>query len=83
MRRAFRGVVDDASLARFSDFFTASVAKVGLAQATADLVDVTLTSPSYVFRDEVHTTNDGRLLPAQHAAEPELHARRLAPDASV
>jgi hypothetical protein len=65
VRRAFRGVVDDAALARFSSFFTASVAKVGLAQATADLVDVTLTSPSYVFRDEVHTTADGRLLPAQ------------------
>lgn len=65
VRRAFRGVVDDAGLARFGSFFTASVAKVGLAQATADLVDVTLTSPSYVFRDEVHTTADGRLLPAQ------------------
>ena len=46
-------------------FFTASVAKVGLAQATADLVDVTLTSPAYVFRDEVLTTADGQLLPAQ------------------
>jgi hypothetical protein len=65
VRRAFRGVIDDAGLARFGDFFTASVAKVGLAQATADLVDVTLTSPSYVFRDEVRTTADGRLLPAQ------------------
>jgi hypothetical protein len=65
VRRAFRGVVDETSLARFGDFFTASVAKVGLAQATADLVDVTLTSPSYVFRDEVHTTADGQLLPAQ------------------
>jgi hypothetical protein len=65
VRRAFRGVVDDASLARFGTFFTASVAKVGFAQATADLVDVTLTSPSYVFRDEVHTAADGQLLPAQ------------------
>jgi hypothetical protein len=65
VRRAFRGVVDDARLALFSGFFTASVAKVGLAQATADLVDVTLTSPSYVFRDEVHTATDGRLFPAQ------------------
>lgn len=65
VRRAFRGVVDDTALMRFGSFFTASVAKVGLAQATADLVDVTLTSPSYVFRDEVRTTAEGRLLPAQ------------------
>lgn len=65
VRRAFRGVVDDANLLRFSTFFSVSVAEVGLAQATADLVDVTLSSPGYVFREEVHTTSDGRLLPAQ------------------
>ena len=65
VRRAFRGVVDDASLKRFGDFFSASVAAVGIAQATADLVDVTLSSPGYVFREEVRTESDGRLLPAQ------------------
>jgi hypothetical protein len=65
VRRAFRGVVDDASLLRFGDFFSASVAQVGLAQATADLVDVTMTSPGYVFREEVQTASDGRLQPAQ------------------
>ena len=31
------------------------MASVGLPAATADLVDVVLTSPSYVFRDEVLT----------------------------
>jgi hypothetical protein len=65
VRRAFRGVVDEPSLLRFSNFFSNSVAEVGIAQATADLVDVTLSSPGYVFREEVHTSNDGRLLPAQ------------------
>ena len=65
VRRAFRGVATDATLARFGDFFSDSVAKVGLAAATADLVDVTLTSPSYLFREEVQTSADQRLLPAQ------------------
>jgi hypothetical protein len=64
VRRAFRGVVSDAGLARFGDFFKSSVADVGIAQATADLVSVTLTSPGYVFREEVQTAADGRLLPA-------------------
>jgi hypothetical protein len=41
------------------------VTEVGLAQATADLVDVTLASPGYAFREEVRTDAVGRLLPAQ------------------
>ena len=65
VRRAFRGVVDDASLTRFGKFFSDSVTAVGVAQATADLVDVTLGSPGYVFREEVQTSADARLLPAQ------------------
>jgi len=65
VRRAFRGVTDDASLRRFATFFSQSVGQVGLAQAAADLVDVTLSSPSYLFREEVQTGADGRLLPAQ------------------
>ena len=63
--RAFRGVVSDATLARFGAFFASSVAEVGFANATADLVDVTLSSPSYVFRDEVLTDAASLLLPAQ------------------
>jgi len=63
--RAFRGTASDATLARHADFFTASVAAVGLADATADLVGVALTSPSFVFRDEVLTDVTGFLLPAE------------------
>ncbi len=64
VKRAFRGVVDDASLTRFGKFFTDSVSAVGIAQATADLVDVALSSPGYIYREEVQTS-DGWLLPAQ------------------
>jgi hypothetical protein len=65
-RTAFRGTLTDAQLTRFSDFFTASVTAVGLPSATADLVDVTLTSPRFAFRDEVLTDTSGMLQPAQH-----------------
>src|SRR4051812_2502162 len=63
--RAFRGTVTDTQLDRYSSFLTASVPLVGLSAATADLVNVTLTSPNYVFRDEVLTDSAGLLLPAQ------------------
>jgi hypothetical protein len=66
VRTAFRGVASDAQLARYADLFTTSVTAVGLPAATADLVDVTLTSPSYAFRDEVLTDASRLLLPAQH-----------------
>jgi hypothetical protein len=65
VQRAFRGLASDAVLGRFSDFFVASVAAVGIAQATADLANVTLTAPGYVFREEVQTDGAGQLLPAQ------------------
>jgi hypothetical protein len=64
VRRAFRGVGDDAQLARFAAFFETSVAEVGAPSAIADLVDVTLTSPGYVFRQEITTDARGTLLPA-------------------
>jgi hypothetical protein len=63
--RAFRGVVSEATLTRFASFFLTSVTDVGRAQATADLVDVTLASPGYAFREEVQSDAAGRLLPAQ------------------
>ena len=63
--RAFRGVTSAEQLDKFAAFFTESAASVGVPAATADLVDLTLTSPSYVFRDEVLTGADGFLLPAQ------------------
>ncbi|HMI94224.1 MAG TPA: DUF1588 domain-containing protein, partial [Polyangiales bacterium] len=63
--RAFRGVSSDAQLTRFKDFFVSSVTAVGAPAATADLVDLVLTSPSYVFREEVQTGASAALLPAQ------------------
>ncbi|HMI89599.1 MAG TPA: DUF1588 domain-containing protein [Polyangiaceae bacterium] len=63
--KAFRGTAPDAALARYTDFFTASVATYGAPSATSELVDLTLTSPSYVFRDEVLTDTASLLLPAQ------------------
>ncbi len=65
VKRAFRGVVTDATLDRYAKLFSSSVNEVGAAQATADLVNVTLTSPSFLFREEVQTGPDGVLLPAQ------------------
>jgi hypothetical protein len=66
VKTAFRGATTDAQLARFADFFTASAAAVGVPAATADLVDVTLTSPGFVYRDEVLADSAGMLQPAQH-----------------
>lgn len=62
---AFRGTASDATLSRFAELFTQSVRAVGLGAATRELVDVTLTSPRYVFRDEVSSDASGALLPAQ------------------
>ena len=64
VQRALRGTASSAQLDHYAQFFVASVAQVGVAQATADLVDLTLTSPQYVFRDEVQT-EAGSLAPAQ------------------
>jgi hypothetical protein len=63
--KAFRGVVSDAVLARYADFFTAGATTQGVPSATAELVDLTLTSPNYLFRDEVSTDATNLLLPAQ------------------
>ncbi|HYQ01160.1 MAG TPA: DUF1588 domain-containing protein [Polyangiaceae bacterium] len=65
VKKAFRGVVSDAQLAHYTSFFQSSVKDVGIANATADLVDLTLTSPNYVFRDEVSTDGSGNLAAAQ------------------
>jgi Protein of unknown function (DUF1588)/Protein of unknown function (DUF1592)/Protein of unknown function (DUF1595) len=63
--RAFRGTASEATLARYAAFAVDAAAQVGLAQAAAELVQVTLTSPGYLFRDEVTTGSDERLRPAQ------------------
>src|SRR5579859_1894987 len=63
--RAFRGAVSDAQLTSYANLFTSSVQQVGIPAAVADLVDVTLTAPNYVFRDEVLTDPSSMLLPAE------------------
>ncbi len=62
VKRAFRGIAPPEQLARFKSFFVASAAAHGLPIATAELVDLALTSPSYVFREEVSTDGTGALL---------------------
>jgi hypothetical protein len=76
--RAFRGTFTDAELARYTTFFTESVQSVGVPAATADLVDVTLTSPRYLFRDEVATDASGALR-AAHALQHITYALADAP----
>ncbi len=65
LAKAFRGTLDIAQRQTFVDFYLASVKTVGLEEATADLVDATLTSPAYIFRDEVSTDASGFLAPPQ------------------
>jgi hypothetical protein len=63
--RAFRGTLSDAQLARYADMLTTGVSQVGVPDAVADLVDVTLNSPNYVYRDEVLTDGGATLMPAE------------------
>lgn len=81
VRRALRNVVSDAQLARFVDFFVDSVTEVGMEAAVRDLIDVTLTSPSFVFRDEASTGSDGVLLPAQRLQQLTYTLTDLPPEA--
>ncbi|HET8940335.1 MAG TPA: DUF1588 domain-containing protein [Polyangiales bacterium] len=53
VNKAFRGLATPTQLEKFSSFFVTEVAQLGLTDAVADLVSLTLTSPGYVFRDEV------------------------------
>ena len=67
--RAFRGVAPPETLDRFAAFFTQSVTDVGVAAATADLVDLVLTSPNYVFREEMRTDGASTLYAASRLQE--------------
>ena len=53
VNKAFRGLATPTQLDKFQSFFVTEVMQLGLADAVADLVSLTLTSPGYVFRDEV------------------------------
>lgn len=62
---AFRSVAPPEIVDRYVQFYVDSVTEVGLAQASAELVSLTLSSPRFAFRDEVLTESSGVLLPAQ------------------
>ena len=81
VRRAFRNASADAQVARLVDFFTSSVDEVGFGAAVRDLVDVTLTSPSFVFRDEASTGPDGALPAAQRLQQLTYTLTDLPPEA--
>ena len=53
VKKAFRGLATQPQLDRFVNFFLTEAGQIGLPDATADLVSLALSSPSYVFRDEV------------------------------
>jgi Protein of unknown function (DUF1588)/Protein of unknown function (DUF1592)/Protein of unknown function (DUF1595) len=63
--KAFRGDVSDDRLAEFAKFYLASAKSVGLNQAAADLVEIVLNSPNFLFRKEVEVNRSNRLSPAQ------------------
>ncbi len=63
--RAFRGDIDQARQQRIVEFYAAGITKVGFAQATADLVEVTLSSPGFLFRKELDVDGASGLTPVQ------------------
>lgn len=52
-RRAFRGDATDDKLKQVAEFYVARVKDAGYAQATGDLVEVVLNSPSFLYRTEI------------------------------
>lgn len=63
--KAFRGDAATESIDRMTAFYLAGVESVGPAQAAADLVEVALNSPNFLFRKELDVNANGRLSPAQ------------------
>ena len=60
--KAFRGDVSDAKITEFTNVLVDGVATVGLAQATANFVDVILSSPQYLFREEFQVDSASQLV---------------------
>ncbi len=58
VRRAFRGDANDDRLKQVADFYIARVRDAGYAQATGDLVEVVLNSPSFLYRTEIAGESD-------------------------
>jgi Protein of unknown function (DUF1588)/Protein of unknown function (DUF1592)/Protein of unknown function (DUF1585) len=65
LTKAFRGTASAARITAFIDAYMSGIAAVGFEEATADLVDTAMTSPTFVFRDEVSVDATGTLFPAQ------------------
>lgn len=63
--KAFRGDVNSAKVDKIVAFYLAGVKSVGFAQATSELVEVTLNSPHFLFRKEVDADERRRLAPPQ------------------
>jgi hypothetical protein len=63
--KGFRGSASEADLLKHINFYVANVAAVGIADATADLVELALSSRNFAFRDEVSTDGSNVMLPAQ------------------
>jgi Protein of unknown function (DUF1588)/Protein of unknown function (DUF1592)/Protein of unknown function (DUF1595) len=63
--KAFRGDVSEARIAQIVEFYLKGVRSAGANQAAADLVEVVLKSPNFLFRSELDVSGTGRLAPAQ------------------
>jgi Protein of unknown function (DUF1588)/Protein of unknown function (DUF1592)/Protein of unknown function (DUF1595) len=63
--KAFRGDVSDVKLAQIVEFYLNGARSAGASQAAADLVEVVLKSPNFLFRNELDVSRTGRLAPAQ------------------
>jgi hypothetical protein len=63
--KAFRGDVSEEKIAQITKFYLAGVQSVGFETATAELVEVVLNSPDFLFRKELDVNRTGRLAPAQ------------------
>lgn len=66
-RRAFRGDASDDKLKQIGNFYVTRVKDAGYEQATGDLVEVVLNSPSFLYRTEIageadRTVTDARRL---------------------
>lgn len=65
VRKAFRNAVQEEVVSRFVDFFLERANESTVEEALRDLVRVTLTSPGFIFRDEVGVDANQFLLPPQ------------------
>ncbi len=64
--KAFRGDVSEAKLTELTNFYVTAFSKTDLATATGDLVDITLSSPQFLFREEYEiSASTAQLVPAE------------------